>query len=398
MLSERHFFMIVKIFIYTFFGLWLFLEPFYVYAVELSISENGLDSKNEINIQNTNLTTATQINDASIKNNILIKANTGSNLINQSSGAIEIKTGDVNITQKISNVANINSIADNCCNLDKERFSIRENGSDSDSFIESSYNFTDTYISQNNVDVLTKVNTVINTGNNKIIGNNSGEANVATGNVSFSASIKNDHLNKSLINLSHRSSKSDPNVEIPDNASGSLNKLFYFTNSKNQFFIENDSTIFNEVVLDVETGSNIISGNMGSAKIKTGSILVDIILRNNYINRNFVNISCCGDLPNNPSEPDDPDKPQDNSSEPDHPINPNQNNNSHSNSQISFGDIRSFSQTGNGGAEVLGLSNTFGGRKMDLIFLFGFLLMFVGSLFLIDSFREIARGDEKLSF
>lgn len=258
--------MIVKILICTLFCLWLFLEPFYVYAVELSISENGLDSKNEINIQNTDSKIVTQINDASIKNNILIKANTGSNLINQSSSAIEIKTGDVNITQKVSNLANINLITDNCCKFVEEKSSIKENGLDSDSFIKSSYNFTDTYVLQNNIDVSTKVNAVINTGNNKIIGNNSGKANVATGDVSFSASIKNDHLNKSLINLSHRSSKSDPNVEIPDNASSSLNKLFYFTNSKNQFFIENHSTIFNEVVLNVETGSNIINGNIGEPR------------------------------------------------------------------------------------------------------------------------------------
>jgi len=88
-------------------------SPFFTFSIGTDGSLNagtGAGSKNSSSNTTTNSTSATLNNNANVKNNIYINANTGGNSAEENTGNGTIKTGDVNVAANILNMINNNFI------------------------------------------------------------------------------------------------------------------------------------------------------------------------------------------------------------------------------------------------------------------------------------------------
>jgi hypothetical protein len=106
-------------------------------SVSARILGNGSDSDNEIKLKLASSTYLDQSNNAYIKNDVDVDANTGKNDANDNTGGdVMIETGDVDTEVEIDNMVNFNAADVDCvCLLSDLLAKIAGNGSDSDNKI-----------------------------------------------------------------------------------------------------------------------------------------------------------------------------------------------------------------------------------------------------------------------
>lgn len=357
--------------------IFLFLNPFVAYAQDIVITENGAGSENSVLEQTTSEVVVVQSNNSDIQNNILVNANTGNNSVTQSSGDSKIDSGDAQINTIVSNSANTNVLTDqNCCQDSQPNTEIIGNGTDTTNSIDLQNTNTNTFVSQNNAVIKTKISGIVNTGNN-LVADNLGSATILTGDAKVVTSVKNGPVNTTTYSVSSSSSIENPNTKISNNASNSQNTISVTKSTNNQLFLDNNSVILNEVIIDANTGGNLISKNIGDIKIVTGNILIDLIIQNDPINTNIVEFTCCTEIIDEPVDPIDPNDP----TNPADPIT----NSGNSSTGSSNNSNNSANGSGIGGGGILGLSNTSSGEKYDIKFFIGILSMVLGLGIIIDS-------------
>lgn len=83
-------------------------------ATTVTVSGNGAFSHNSVDVNQTHRTTITQHNNADIRNSVRIHSNTGYNNANFNTGGdVYVRTGNINNSVRIHNVANVNGVLGN---------------------------------------------------------------------------------------------------------------------------------------------------------------------------------------------------------------------------------------------------------------------------------------------
>lgn len=173
------------------------------FAATATVSGNGADSKNSINISSSNSVRINQTNTANISNNVSVVANTGGNTANENTGGnVSISTGNSNVSVGISNIANKNTLdlSGLCGCLTGTGFdvSISGNGADSHNQIKVGSHNSLHVNQKNNAHVNNTVWVFSGTGHNVANKNTGGNVSISTGNANSSVSIMNEVNSNSL--------------------------------------------------------------------------------------------------------------------------------------------------------------------------------------------------------
>lgn len=269
----------------------LVLSQFFLYPVlaeESSISENGKGSSNEISIKNEESKTVEQSNNAEISNQVESETQTGNNETPNNSGETEITTGNASTEVAVVNSGNTNQVQAGCCPTSGGSAQITGNGTDSSNQINSDQK-SSTVVSQNNGAQITN-NIVVNanTGDNEV-SDNTGDVSIATGSVNTKIGVLNS-VNNSYASVG--GGLTGLNLKIAGNGTGSSNNVEENYDDTQDFFVNNYLELNNNFSNYSNTGGNRAKGNLGSVKISTGNIYLDIIL-SNRVNSSLI-IADCG--------------------------------------------------------------------------------------------------------
>lgn len=275
-------------------------------AEELTISGNGDNSQNQINISQTQTTTVEQANNANIDNNVSSTANTGENTASANSGDASITTGDISSNTTVENSANVSSAQVGCCPTSTE-IEVSGNGTDSENSVDVTLtNQTNVSITQNAY-ITNNVNGTLNTGSNTA-SDNSGNVTISTGDIHAQAGIQNSVVN--LASVKGSSGGSDLTISIFSNGSSSDNNVKFAQDNQTNVSINNNSYLNNILNFYANTGGNSANGNSGDVTITTGDIFLDLFIKNKT-NFSFVDIDCCprgGPGPDDPGDNEDDEK------------------------------------------------------------------------------------------
>ncbi len=165
----------------------------------VSISGNGSNATNSINLGVNNDTNITQTNSANLNNNVSVNANTGRNSANNNNGDVRIETGNITaITAILNKSININ-IDPILSPLGSLSISIFENGDGSVNGIVLYFGNKLDYNGSNTANINNKVVHDLNTGGNSANGNN-GAVLIATGDIVSVVTIGNEGINCNAFN------------------------------------------------------------------------------------------------------------------------------------------------------------------------------------------------------
>lgn len=157
------------------------------------IEGNGAGTENYVGLQDLNIVTVFQNNNADINNNVEVVLETGNNEAEDNTGgAVVVETGDADATVKLHNFANSNSamIAGSGDGGAVELI-IRENGSDSDNAIELGL-VRLTLLTQSNVtDIDNDIEVYVLTGDNEAEDNTGGDVKIDTGDADITVVVDN---------------------------------------------------------------------------------------------------------------------------------------------------------------------------------------------------------------
>lgn len=159
-----------------------------------SITGNGSDSQNSINLRQNNSTEVVINQSADIKNNVKGSANTGGNSANDNGGNVSIQTGDIKVSGGIDNgpinVANVTAPSGG----GDVSAVLHENGAGSTNSISAFFNNNTNVLTNYQANIFNEVNWDLNTGRNTANGN-CGDVSILTGDIFFDFFIKNGPIN-----------------------------------------------------------------------------------------------------------------------------------------------------------------------------------------------------------
>lgn len=258
---------------------------------ELSITGNGADSQNSINVEVKSETNIQQSNNAEIENDVSIEANTGENEANKNNGDASIATGDISTETNIDN-SNINtSVVNNvCCPTEESNLTISGNGAQSENSIGLERSKEINVEINNEAEIENDVSIEANTGRNEASKNN-GDASIDTGNIDIGTDISNANINNAAVVIAVASESIS--ASILDNGAESQNSIEIEDENEIDIEINNEADIENEVEVEANTGENFASGNIGDVAITTGDINIDTSISNEGVNVSQVAIICC---------------------------------------------------------------------------------------------------------
>ncbi len=290
----------------------MIVNPYYIYAEEITVSGNGDGSSSNINVNVSSSTNVAQDNSADINNNVDINADTGNNSANDNSGGdTSITTGDINIDSNIENSGiNQSSVDVGCCQADVD-LNISGNGENSTNYINYSENNSKegggtNILVNNSANITNNVSGSANTGYNEASNNTGGNVSITTGSIRVVDVIKNKSVNVYEVNAPGGNG-ADVSISIKDNGSGSSNSIEFSNNSKTIIDINNSANIVNNSKWDLNTGKNKANGNTGGdVSITTGDIVFRSTIENTEINVGIVDIECCEEDEGGPGPDDNP--------------------------------------------------------------------------------------------
>jgi len=271
-------------------------------GVDVTVSGNGADSKNDVNVGDGEKKSpadilVNQANNAVVTNLVTADNSTGNNKANKNTnGDISVTSGDASSVIGISTVANKNSA-----------FVGGLSGGDSDSSVVIEGNGADT---KNNVDlevgkdisvyqgnsawVTNMVSTDNKTGKNDALKNTGGDVEILTGDVAVVAGISNKlNFNVADVNCC---AVGGLDVLIKDNGADSINNVDAVVGG--DVVIDqaesggNKAMVMNTIFAGGKTGKNDANKNTnGEVGIMTGDVSV-VAGIDNMLNFNYANVDC----------------------------------------------------------------------------------------------------------
>lgn len=261
-------------------------------AEELSITGNGAESNNQVQVSQSSDTSVSQNNQNDTSNDIKVKENTGENKASENTdGSTSIKTGDANSNTSVTNSGNVSSATVNNCNCDSNgSVSISGNGafSNNNANIDSSFNNTVTI--DQNANIRNNIDDELITGRNKANDNTNGDVLIHTGNISVIDRLLNS-LNQAHVGISGGPLQ-DFLVKIFGNGAFSDNDANADINNENKVAVNNTADIINNLKERYVTGENKANDNTdGDVAVVTGDITVEKTITN-AVNVSDVEIKC----------------------------------------------------------------------------------------------------------
>lgn len=263
---------------------------------EIEISKNGSDSDNTVDFDWKNNIDVFQENDANIRNDVRVEANTGDNEANDNTdGDVSIETGDADVSVSVTNMANANfANVGNGDNGGDVSLRITGNGSDSDNEIDLDFDSSIVISQDNDADIDNDIRVDADTGDNEAEDNTGDDVSIETGDIDSEVDVHN-MVNFNWADLDCGCLLEDLTVEISKNGADSDNSIeadFNFNDDEEEgVFQENDINLDNDLEdLEFDTGDNEAEDNTGDPELETGDIdsMVDV--------HNFVNANVVGDM------------------------------------------------------------------------------------------------------
>ena len=273
------------------------LTPMVFADTTLTISGNGADSDNEIEVKTTQSVQVQQSNDADVHNFVNADASTGGNEADRNTGGdVKIDTGNANSTVNVGNTLNSNSADVDCntCGGDVTA-KISGNGEDSDNEIELGGWKSENGVSilqTNDADVHNYVNADAKTGGNEAERNTGGKVTINTGNAKSDVTVSTV-ANANSATVGGSSDGSSIEAIISGNGADSDNEIERDPRNSISIWQANDADVHNRVYADAKTGYNEAERNTGGdVKIDTGDATAKVKV-NNKVNFNYADADCC---------------------------------------------------------------------------------------------------------
>lgn len=169
-------------------------------STQITVSDNGASSTNQVDLTQTSQTTALVYQDATIVNNVTGYANTGLNSANHNNGDVSISTGDIVAKVLLANdginLAKVQTPAGNSAVV----VAIWGNGAFSTNQVNYSASQQSNVYITNQANILNLVNWYANTGLNSANGNN-GDVSITTGDILLDIIIRNYKINFSDVDV-----------------------------------------------------------------------------------------------------------------------------------------------------------------------------------------------------
>ncbi len=277
-------------------------------STDLSITGNGGNSSNQVNVTTASQTTVQQSNTAAVNTTVNATQNTGNNSASNNSGNTSVTTGNTASQTAVSTTAN-NSIVDggcNCSNSTATNITVSGNGSGSQNAANYANTSQTTMVVSNTATITNTITETADTGDNHA-DNNTGSVVIHTGDISVHNAVSNN-INSAKVN-GGRSDSDSVSLSVSGNGSGSVNSV-HITNGDNRIIsITNVSHISNVVSSDLNTGGNTANGNTGVVDITTGNILFDTQINTTANTGSVEETVCKKDPTNDPTTPSTPSVP-----------------------------------------------------------------------------------------
>lgn len=352
------------------------------YALEISVSDNGSGSANEVNTQQESQTEVAQTNTSEVGNNVEISASTGENDASDNTGGdIAVETGDIASQTTVENSGNL-SVADTGCCQSETDVSVNDNGANSENHVEVVQVSNVNTETDQNVKIQNNIQGIANTGDNSANDNTGGDVSIDTGNIQASSQVINGPVNTSIVQV--LSGSGDVQAIVSGNGYDSHNILKAYIDNLTNSYTNSVSDIENNIFWDLNTGGNEANFNTdGDIVINTGDIDLAVIIKN-LVNFNFTKIDCCNVY--DPGDSNDDQQPPD--------IGGNEDNSGSS----SGSDESSLSDTaaaGAGGPGLSGLSDTSGNNIQSIFFWFGMSLFTLGLKYLTEGLTAVKQTDSE---
>lgn len=261
------------------------------------IDGNASNSDNYINVDLEREVEVKQENDADVENDVTISTNTGRNTArDNTSGSVEIDTGDTEVGVLIENTLNTNAASvDLCggCAFDGD-FKISGNASKTDNDIEFDYKNKLEVEQKNDADVENDVDVTGNSGGNRAKDNTGGNVVIDTGDVVVNPVVILNTLNA---NYARVGGGDRDGGELSAWIIGNTRKSDNFINldfkQKTEVEQENDADVENDVDVAGNSGRNRAKDNTGGMnEIDTGDVEVGVLV-DTMANFNLADVEDC---------------------------------------------------------------------------------------------------------
>lgn len=270
------------------------VSPAFAGSYNFNISGNGADSKNDVELKNSNTTQVFQENKSDITNKVNISSNTGDNNASKNTGGgVSVTTGDVDVVSYIENQVGSNEAHVEACDCDADiDVSIEGNGAGSRNDV-SLRNTQENTVSQNNQTRLRNdVDVDSNTGGNRASKNTGGYVEVETGRVDVASMVSN----RAGSNTAHIGNGSGYgsmiDLVIEGNGAKSRNEIDIRNKQANSIFQNNNTRINNNLDVDSNTGENNANYNTGAGvDVMTGDVVVEAGILNEA-GFNYADVDC----------------------------------------------------------------------------------------------------------
>ncbi|MBI4035757.1 hypothetical protein HY383_02320 [Candidatus Daviesbacteria bacterium] len=248
--------------------------------ISATVSGNGSNSENEIEVENEQNTEVYQNNTAYITNNIEAEAKTGDNEAEDNTGGdVSITTGNADTSVTVSNLANANvaSVGGGGTQGALSAW-ITGNGSDSENEIELDLDRSVLLVQENRADIRNYIEAEAETGDNEAEDNTGGDVSIDTGDATTTVDVNNEAnfnwadveccLFDILAKISGNGSDSENEIEaeientlelFQENCGKDHVESLFNSNNRHNCGIEND------IEAEAETGDNDPDGNTGPA-------------------------------------------------------------------------------------------------------------------------------------
>jgi hypothetical protein len=264
-------------------------------STTIQITGNGVDTKNEAEVEFKQETNIQQQNVADIQNDVDVDATTGDNDASRNTGGdVAIDTGAAKVAVGVVNSANSNVADVNaCCPTDVDVL-IEGNGDDSKNEVELEHE-SETNLSQwNTADVENDVDVDAATGRNSARSNTGGEVSIFTGKADVETTLLNTlNSNSARIGRGDGGDAGSVSLRILGNGVDSDNEIELELESEKNLEQGNIADVQNDVDVDAKTGWNRASRNTGGEVwIDTGAANVDVLV-DTLANFNWAEVEDC---------------------------------------------------------------------------------------------------------
>lgn len=264
-------------------------------AATMTITGNGSQSNNEVELVNAKSTTVVQSNEAKVENNVSSSSTTGGNNANDNTGGeVLIRTGDASSDTKVTNLLNSNKATVDCCDEEDVDVLISGNGYNSDNEVEvksGKHDATEIF-QDNNAYVKNNVDSKAETGNNDTKRNTGGDVKIITGDAATTTEVSTTaNVNEAKVGGSHGENGSLSAV-IAGNGARSENEIELRLGHDISVVQDNSAKVKNYVDAYAKTGLNDANDNTGGeVAIITGHAYSDVVV-DNLVNFNAADIDC----------------------------------------------------------------------------------------------------------